>query len=144
MFPYSRELQTVPCSPLLRFCLNPNSCSLCYITSHTVLAERLLKSRNISPLEPNVKCQTCETQRLPRLFTPSGTHHSMSGHFPRQIGLESYKKRRKEKSPVKFFHLVLFSFSASVFFHLGMYLSPFLFSFSLPPPPPPPPPPEYV
>lgn len=63
MFPYSQGL---PANRAFLFCycsllLYPNSRSPCYIASRTVLAESLFQSRNISPLEPNVKCQTCET-----------------------------------------------------------------------------------
>lgn len=128
MFPSSREL-CVKTVFLVFYCSSfqiQNSCSPCYDASHNVLAESLLKLRNISPLEPNVKCQSCEkTQTLSRLFTRAGTYHSMSGHFPRQTGSESLKS-------FKIFHSVLFPFSPSVFFHLSIYLSCLLFSFSSP------------
>lgn len=118
---------------LLELFLNPNSCSLCYIASHKVLAERLLKSRIFHLLSQTWSARSVKMQTRLQLFTTPGTHHSMSGHFPRQIGLKSSKKKEKKK--------VLSSFSTwfcslflPLFFHLCIYLSPLLFSFPLPPP----------
>lgn len=54
-----------------------------------------------------MKCQTCKHGDSPWLFTPPGTHHSTSGHFHHWTGSE----RRKEQSPVEFFHLLSFFFS---------------------------------
>lgn len=70
-----------------------------------------LKSRNNSPLQPNVKCQTCEGTR--DWAPPPGWHAPLHvRRVPTPSGL-----RKLKKFPV------LFSFSASVLFHLRIYLS---------------------
>lgn len=94
MFPYSQE----PCafSPLFIAALWKSKLSYPrYIASHIVLAGKLLKFEEYFPpwakrKVPNLR----KTQQPPRLFTRPGTHHSMSGHFPRQISLESSEKKK--------------------------------------------------
>lgn len=111
----------------LQLLLRPSLCRFCYPTVFAPLSKKYFTPW-AKCKEPNLQ----STKTASAFHSAPGAHHSLSTHFPRQTGLESYKKEEEEESPVKFFHLVLFSFSASVF-HLSIYLSFFSF-FPLPPP----------
>lgn len=118
---------------LLQLFLNPNSCSPCYIASHTVLAERLPKSRNISPLEPNMKCQTCETRTATASAFHSSWHASFNVRpFPTPNRLRQLKKEKKRRKSCQVFPL-----GFVLFFYLCVFSPQYLFvpsSFLLFPP----------